>query len=124
MKFNPDIARRILLAMEAHDNDELPFRTHLIPDLDDATYYFHNRMLADAGLISVYELRKFGSVNYFWPRELKYAGVQFLQMFQNETLWQRTKSEAAAKGVGVALETLTQIGTNLITKVISSQVPT
>ena len=124
MKYDPDVARQILKAMEAHNDDEIPFRTNLLPDLDDAKYYFHCRLLSEAGFISIYKMRLQGGSNYYWPRELKWAGVQFIEMFKDETLWQRTKSEAAAKGVGVALETLTQIGTNLITKVISGQVPT
>ena len=101
-----------------------PIKTVLIPDLDDAAYHFHNRLLSEAGFISVYETRTFGSINYFWPRELKYAGVEFLQMFDDETLWQRAKNEANTKGIGLALDTLTKIGADLMVKIIGGQVTT
>ena len=122
MKFDPDVARQILKAMEAHNDDELPFKTNLLPDLDDAVYHFHCRMLSEAEVISVYEVRLQGGPNYYFPRELKWAGVQFLQMFEDEALWNRAKSEAASKGVGMALDTLMGIGTELVKRIVTSQV--
>ena len=118
MRYDPDVARQILKAMEAHDDDELPFKTNLLPDQDEASYYFHCRLLSEAGFISVYKIRLQGGPNYYWPRELKWAGVQFIEMFKDENFWQRAKKEATGKGVGMALDTLTRIGTDLMMKII------
>ena len=60
MKYDHDIARQILKAMEAHDKDELPMQTYLLPGLDDNSYYFNCRLLSEAGYISVYEFRSQG----------------------------------------------------------------
>ncbi len=121
MKYEPDIARRILKAMEDHPKDPLPYKTTLISDLDDRLYHYHCRLLSEAGYISVIELRMLGGPNYYWPRELKYAGVQFLQMFEDESLWHRAKNEASKKGIGMALDTLKDVGASIVTKIISSQ---
>ena len=120
MKYDPDIARQILNAMEAHNMDELPMKTYLLPELDQWKYYFHCRLLSEAGYISVYEIRTSGP-NFYWPRDLKWAGVEFLQMVKDETLWQRTKNEATSKGVGTALETLKEVAANIATRIITSQ---
>ena len=37
-------------------------------------------------------------------------GVQFLEQFRNDSMWQRAKDVASEKGVGMALDTLLQIG--------------
>ena len=115
MQYNPDTALQILRAMEAHDEDELPMKTTLLPNLNDEIYYFHCRLLSEAGFIAVYEVRTQG-LNYYWPRQISWPGVQFLQMFNNETLWERAKGEAISKGVGMALDTLMTIGVKLVTE--------
>ena len=120
MKYDPDIARRILKAMETHESAELPRETNLLPDLDVAVYFFHCRLLEEADYISTYTMRMQGGVGQFWPRELKWPGVQFLQMFNDESLWQRAKSEATEKSVGMALDVLANIGTKLVQQFISA----
>ena len=97
MKYDPNIARQILKAMEAHESAEIPRGINLLTDFDIEVYFFHCRLLEEEGYISTYKMRFQGRVGQFWPRELKYAGVQFLQMFDDETLWQRAKKEASTK---------------------------
>ena len=121
MKYDPDIALQILKAIEAHDRAELPMKTYLLPELDIEKYYYHCRLLSEAGYISAYRVGTSGPITHYWPRELKWDGVQFLQMFKNETLWQRAKNEATSKGVGTALETLMEVGANIATRLITSQ---
>ena len=118
MKYEPDIARQILKAMESHESAELPFGTNLLPDIDVEVYFFHSGLLEEAGYISTFKIRFQGGVAQFWPRKLKWPGVQFLEMFKDETFWQRAKNEATGKEVGMALDTLTRIGTDLMMKII------
>ena len=122
MRYDPDIARQILKGMEYHESAELPFGTNLIPDLDVEVYFFHCRLLEEAGYISTFKMRFQGGVGQNWPRELKWPGVQFIEMFKEETLWQRTKGEATEKGIGLALETLKEVGTSVMTGIIKSQI--
>lgn len=119
MKYDPDIALQILKAMEDYPKDELPIQTMLLNEADEELYYFHCRLLAEAGYISVYSV-KTGGLNYYWPREIRLNGVQFLERFRDDSLWQRAKNEATKLGVGMALNTLYQVGTKMAEKLIGS----
>ena len=116
MRYDPDIALQILKAMESHESAELPRGTSLFPDLDAEVYFFHCRLLEEADYISTYKIRFQGGVGQFWPREVKWAGVQFLQMFEDESFWQRTKREATSKGANMALDVLMKVGADLMNK--------
>ena len=118
MQYSPDIALQILKAMESHDQDKLPMGANLLPDLDDEVYYFHCRLLSEAGYITVYEIPT-QELNFYWPKQMTWGGVQFLQMFKDETFWNSTKEEARSKGLGTAMDILTKIGTELAVKMIS-----
>ena len=118
MQYNADIALQVLKAMEAHNQDELPMKTMLLPDLDDEVYYFHCRLLSEAGYITVYEMRT-SALNFYWPKQMTWGGVQFLQMFRDESFWNRTKEEARSKGLGTAMDILTKIGNELAAKMIN-----
>ena len=107
MKYNPDIALQILKAVEEHPEDDLRPKMILLPEIDENLYYFHSRLLSEAGYIRVYKLENRG---YYWPRQITWDGVQFLEQFRNDSLWQRAKDVASEKGVGMALDTLLQIG--------------
>ena len=110
MRYDPDIALAILKAVEDYPEDEIPAKTALLPELDEGTYHFHCRLLAEAEYISVYAI---ASASRYRPRQLKWPGVQFLELFRNKPLLQRTIDIAHEKGVGMALETLFRIGTQL-----------
>ena len=118
MKFNPDVALTILSKIEEYPSDEIPMKTNLIKELDENTYYFHCRILSEAGFIAVYEVRTQG-LNYYWPRQISWPGVQFLQMFNNDSFWQKTKKEAVDKGLGLSLDTLMKVGSKLVEQLIS-----
>ena len=117
MKYSPDLALRILRAMEDHPSDELESQTYLLGDVDEEVYYFHCRLLDEAGYISTYSV-KTGGLNYYWPREIKWNGVQFLELFRNDSLWQRAKDEATRKGVGLSLDTLFTVGRMIIEELL------
>lgn len=112
MKYDPDVALQILRAIEEYPKDELKPETYLLGEIDKELYYFHCRLLKEAGFITIYRLRTEGG-NCYWPRELSWPGVQFLEQFRNDSLWQRAKAEARSRGVGMALNTLFQLGAKL-----------
>ena len=109
MKHYPDVSLQILKAMEAYDEDEIPMKTMLIPDLEDKVYYQHCRLLDEAGYIRAYIVRTSG-LDFYWPRQITWSGYEFLETFENETLWQRAKDEAREQGVGLSLDILKRIG--------------
>ena len=118
MKFDPDVALAILRGIEEYPSDELPMKTNLLSELDEETYYFHCRLLSEAGFIAVYIVRT-QRLNYYWPRQMSWPGVQFLQMFNDDSFWQKTKREAQDKGLGLSLDVLTNVGLKLVEQLIS-----
>ncbi len=113
MKYDPDIALQILRAMEDYPKDELEPQTYLLDGIDEELYYFHCRLLEEAGFITVYSAKTEG-LNYYWPRQISLPGARFLEQFRSDSLWQRAKDEATSKGVGMALDTLYRIGKMLM----------
>ena len=111
MKFDPDIALKILKAIEDYPEDTIPINPWrpLVPDADKNVYSFHCRLLSDAGYIEAHDLSSRDG-SYYCPRRMRWNGVQFLEQFRNDSLWQRAKDVASEKGVGMALDTLLQIG--------------
>ena len=110
MKFDPDIALKIMRAMEDYPEDEIPRGKLELPEVDDDLYYFHCRLLEEAGYITVYASPSHG---YYVPRQSKWPGVQFLAQFRDDSLWQRAKDVASEKGVGITLDILLLIGKQL-----------
>lgn len=117
MKYDPDIALEILRKVEEWPSDELPMQTVLLSNIDEESYYFHCRLLGQAGYMTVYEVRLM-SRNFYWPRQINWDGVQFLELFRNEPLWQRVKQEAIDTGAGMSLNILFQIGKKLVGQAI------
>ena len=115
MRFDPDIALKIMRAMEDYPKDEIPRGKLEISEVDDDLYYFHCRVLEEAGYITVYASPSHG---LYWPRQIKWPGVQFLAQFRDDSLWQRTKEVATQRGVGLALDTLFKVGKNLIEEIL------
>ena len=110
MKFNPDTALQIMRGIEDHPEDTIPITLlPLIPDMKKEVYSHHCRLLSDAGYIEVYDLSSHDGF-YYCPKRINWLGVQFLEQFRNDSLWQRAKDEAANRGVGMALDTLLRIG--------------
>ena len=69
----------------------------------------------EAGYISVYKVGTMRT-DFYWLRQLKWDGVQFLKMFTDESFWQPTKKEATSKGVNMALDVPMEVRANLTNK--------
>ena len=120
MKFNPDTALQIMRAIEDYPKDTIQISgSPLIPDMDRGVYSYHCRLLGDAGYIEVYDLSSHDG-DYYCPCRIRWLGIQFLEQFRNDSLWQRAKDVASEKGVGMALDTLLQIGKLLAEELMKS----
>ena len=101
-----------MMAVEKYP-DDLITEPLDIPDIDDAEYSFHCRLLADAGFI---EALNYGDMqgDFYSPTRITYRGVQFLETFRNQTFWEKAKNIAQDKAVGFAMDTLLDIGLKLV----------
>ena len=120
MKFNPDTALQIMRAIENYPKDTIPLsKSPLIPDMDREVYSYHCRLLGDAGYIEVFDLSSHDGF-YFCPSRICWMGVQFLEQFRNDSMWQRAKDVVSEKGVGITLDILLQTGKQLAEEVMRS----
>ena len=116
MQFNPDTARKIMMAIEEYPHDRITEPLD-IPSVDDETYSFHCRLLADAGFI---EALNYGDMrgDFYSPSRITYKGILFLETFRNQSFWEKAKSTAKDRGVGFALDTLLEVGLKIIQQTI------
>ncbi|WP_299653944.1 DUF2513 domain-containing protein [uncultured Jannaschia sp.] len=99
MKRNPDLERKILLAVEAYDGVSEPYHAevrHLASSHHVADY--HVLLLAEAGLIAAEDVRTPDDPYEMWPTRLTMAGHEYLDTIRDEEVWRRTKEGARAVG--------------------------
>lgn len=120
MRFNPDTALQIMRAIEDYPEDAIPIsKSPLIPDMDSKEYSYHCRLLGDAGYIDICDLSSHDGF-YYCPTGIRWLGVQFLEQFRSDSLWQRAKDVASEKGVGLTLDILLRIGKQLAEELMKS----
>jgi len=123
MKFDPDCARDILLAVEASD---CPKRKIILSELrdtlpsygiDDLEYTCLK--LFEAGMLDIITGHVMGRQMLSVGRilDITYTGHQFLENVRNEKVWNKTKKKAKAIG-SFALDVISQIAVNVISSKI------
>ncbi|MHA6359134.1 DUF2513 domain-containing protein [Streptococcus vestibularis] len=126
MKFDPEIARNILLDIEEiHEYPEHLVvssfeRFPRINSLDKNVILYHLKMLKEAGF--VYWKVQFGN-NKFYNGTLSgltYEGHQFLDTVRSPKIWRDTKERASKIGV-FTLDFLSQTAANIISDLIKNQ---
>lgn len=111
-----ELARRILLAVEAHqepvDNIELQFDGE-----DPERVSYHVKLLAQAGLIDAEDTSSMG--HFEWtPASLTWQGHEFLDAIRNESVWRTTKDIAADKGGALPFEVIKAIAVKALTSML------
>ncbi|CYU19790.1 DUF2513 domain-containing protein [Streptococcus suis] len=124
MKFNPEIARDILLDIEElHQYPESfvfsaseKFNRAKKYDIDMISY--HCDKLAEAGYIK-WAPQYASDVLYIgFIDGLTYDGHQFLESVRSEKIWRETKARTKKMGV-VTINILSQIASNIISEMIN-----
>jgi len=124
MKFNPEIARDILLDIEElHQYPESfifsapeKFNRAKKYDIDNISY--HCDKLAEAGYIK-WEPQYASDVLYIgFINGLTYDGHQFLETVRSEKIWRETKDRTKKLGA-VTINILSQIASNIISEMIN-----
>lgn len=94
MKRNWDTVRRILLAVEASEN---PHSDHSIKQwdgFDESEYWRHLVMMREADLI------------YSDAHLLTWTGHELLDSIRSDTTWNRVKTAARDKGIGLTIKSI------------------
>ena len=114
MKRDMDLARQILLALEAQSvealGDPIEIEGH-----DDAEVSYHIKLLDDAGLLVG---RDDGSAETFcWSaKALTWEGHEFLDAARQDTRWDRAKQFVREKGGALTLGALAEVLRRLVLK--------
>lgn len=122
MKRDMDLARSILLAVEADDS---PFGLDgletAIEGADEATVGYHIDLLIDAGLVVGDEVSGFGDKGQvFCSVRLTWTGHEFIDAARDDTRWNRAKTVAGRVG-GVAVDVLAGVLSGLAVEALKGE---
>ena len=111
MKLDMDLARLMMLAIEASDDDPGgwvalgKFRGH-----SDIEVSYHIKLLDQAGFIEADDLRRMGEDGFCWrAKQLTWKGHQFLIAARNEGVWERAKREINEKAGAATIDVLMKV---------------
>jgi hypothetical protein len=108
MKRDMDLAREILLAVEAlGPNDTLDQGG--LPHRNSTEVGYHIGLLHEAGLLKAIDARSFGNIYAWIAQSLTWDGHEFLDSIRSDTVWQKVKGQAASKGVDLTFDTIKAI---------------
>ena len=123
MKFNPDCARDVLIALESCGPREIITVEKLcerIPGQSADDVHYSCKKLNEAGFIEA-ETADFlaGGTSIIAVKDITYAGHEFLTNIRKDAIWDGVKS--VAKKVGAtSISAMTQIATNVVTELIKA----
>lgn len=98
-----EVVRKILLGMEARENDDSPIE---VGECDEATFYFHVWLMSEAELITVMDGRTRADPNRLYPRHITWKGYDFLDSARSESVWRETLSKIGSAVGTVAFSVL------------------
>jgi Hypothetical protein (DUF2513) len=109
MKRDMDLARRILLEVEAfpgpiiHPNNQIVIDGHAAEEI-----IYHVMLLHEAGLLDAYNLSNRRGMNWK-PKRLTWLGHEFLDASREPSRWEKAKSVVLEKTGGLSFEALKQV---------------
>ena len=113
MRFQPDIAREIMMAVEECPTDIFDESISLSGrGFEDPEVSYHVRILADYGYLEV--RGTLATYDVFIPLRITAAGVDFVKTFHDPSLWQQAKQIVLERAPAPTLALLTQCGKALL----------
>jgi len=114
MKRDMEVIRKVLIAIEEQYVDVAIYNLE-IDGLDMQTTAYHCKILHDGGYISDFgaqcaddELYSFGVSSLTWQ------GHEFLDAIRDETIWKKTKSTIAKKGLPLVIDVVKDVASAII----------
>lgn len=106
MKRDMDLVRKILLAVEEHEDGFAPSPL-TIDDYTEEQIGFHILVMGEAGLLNVAEVTPYTSntpqASALW---VTWQGYEFLDAAREPSRWEAAKAKFMAGGVGLAFDLL------------------
>lgn len=114
MKFEWDIARRILQTIEDSPHSRRQFDLTGL-HLDSEVLHYHLELMSQRGLI---ETLRHSGLNMAYPEHAVIAmtldGHELLEVMRNDTMWENIKAAVKEKGVGLTFDAIRAAGAWLI----------
>ncbi len=109
MKRDMDLVRSILLKIEASEDDRRAgIKLGSVEGHSAVEVSYHVKLLAQAGLIEAKHLSTFDTSKWV-PRQLTWAGHEFLDAARDANLWERAKCTVLKQTGGLSLEVLKSV---------------
>src|SRR4051794_1703310 len=105
MKFNPDLARTILLALEENPSPHAPKRIE-VGDASQEEFSYHVMLLAQDNLIEARDSSHGGRTFSWYPIRLTMAGHRFLDASREPSRWEKAKTVVMEKTGGLGWEAI------------------
>lgn len=110
MKRDMDLIRRLVLALDDHDDAGNPVVG--LPSVDDRTFNYHAALLIEAGLAAGSQQDYMDGSGVVWLWRLTWAGHDFADAVRSDTIWKAALDNvikpSASWTFGVLLEYLKQ----------------
>ncbi|KZS45719.1 hypothetical protein AWU65_07230 [Paenibacillus glucanolyticus] len=125
MKRNMDIVRDLLLLTESlgpegEHPQKVPYKSSWIDGVDDIEFYYHVRILEEAGFISTYHLnREFdfdtntAGPEKYYPVTLTWQGHEFLDSIRDNNSWEKVKNSLGKNLSTVPVAVLATVTTEM-----------
>ena len=105
MKRDMDLARKIMLAMDADDYDgsvNIQLDGHTAQEIG-----FHSHLLAQAGLIEAIDVTTMSDfLPSYMPRHLTWEGYEFIGSVKDPTAWESAKKHVVQPAGGIVFSLL------------------
>lgn len=114
MKFDMDLARQILLCIEADETaDGARGLAINIPGKSDRVISYHLARLNEAGLVVALDASDSDGIEWI-ATHLTYAGHEFIEMYRQDTFWNQAKEEVKKQAIAMTIGSLAAYGTHYI----------
>jgi len=122
MKRDMETIRKVLIAIEEQYEDTALYGLE-VNGLDMRTIAYHCKILYDGGFISDYGAQFASNELYsFGVGSLTWQGHEFLDKIRDETVWEKTKSTIAKKGLPMAIDVVKDIATAVVGEMTKSAI--
>lgn len=119
MKRNWDTIREILTHLEEMPDTDSILQPSDFPSEKAFEYSYHAELLIDAGLVEGEMSRTLGGgPTHFFIQRLTWAGHEFLDSIRSDTVWEKTKTTFAEKGVDMTFDLVKSVATDIAVALI------
>lgn len=120
MKRDWDLIREILTKVEDIESNTDDVNLSNFPDDKHLAASYHAELLIDAELIKGQVAKTMGpDVNDFFAISLTWEGHEFLDSIRNDTVWEKTKTIFADKGISMSIDLVKGVATKAALSILT-----